>query len=119
MAKAGGELVESWAGTMLYNVSQSYTPALELHEFTDRSLIVDTETVGKGAEAEVVEIALGDCEGNIVYHSLVRLTFNRLPRSMKEQRSDSSEFEGAPWRRSARATGSVLTSWAGGAPCSW
>jgi hypothetical protein len=36
---------------MLYNVRQPYTPALELYEFNDRSLIIDTETVGKGAEA--------------------------------------------------------------------
>ena len=82
---------------MLYNVRQSYTPALELNEFNDRSLIVDTETVGKGAEVEVVEIALGDCAGRIVYHSLVRPTFNRLPRSTKKQRFDSSEFEGASY----------------------
>ena len=82
---------------MLYNVRQSYTPALELNEFTTRSLIIDTETVGKGAEVEIVEIALGDCEGSIVFHSLVRPTFNRLPRSTKEQRFEAAEFEGAPY----------------------
>lgn len=82
---------------MLYNVRQPYTPALELNEFTARALVIDTETVGKGVEVEIVEIALGDCEGRIVYHSLVRPTFNRLPRSTKEQRFDSSEFEGAPY----------------------
>lgn len=82
---------------MLYNVRQSYTLALELNEFTSRALIIDTETVGKGAEVETVEIALGDCEGGIVFHSLVRPTFNRLPRSTKGQRFDSSEFESAPY----------------------
>ncbi len=84
-------------GVMLYNVRQSYTPALELYEFDERSLIVDTETVGAGAEVEIVEIALGDCEGRIVYHSLVRPVFNRLPRSTKGQRFGRAEFEGAPY----------------------
>jgi DNA polymerase III epsilon subunit-like protein len=82
---------------MLYNSRQSYTPALEPHEFDDRSLIIDIETVGKGAEVEVVEIAIGDREGSIVFHSLVRPVFNRLPRSTKEQRFDTAEFEGAPY----------------------
>src|SRR5438309_11766044 len=84
---------------MLYNTRQSYTPALELYEFDDRSLIVDTETVGSGAEVEIVEIALGDCGGDIVYHSLVRPVFNGLPRSTRGQRFDRSEFESAPYWR--------------------
>lgn len=53
--------------------------------------------VGKGAGVEVVEIALGDCKGQIVYHSPVRPAFKRPPRSTKGQRFDSSEFEGAPY----------------------
>lgn len=82
---------------VLYNTKHSYTPALELYEFNDRSLIIDTETVGAGAEVEVVEIALGDCEGKIFYHSLVRPTFNKLPRSTKGQRFDLTEFDDAPY----------------------
>jgi hypothetical protein len=56
---------------MLYNTRQPYTPALELYELGDRSLIIDTETVGSGPEVEIVEIAFGNCAGEIVYHSLV------------------------------------------------
>lgn len=82
---------------MLYNSRQPYTPALELYEFNERSLIIDTETVGSGAEVEVVEVALGDSAGRIVYHTLVRPVYNRLPRATKEQRFGPEEFEGAPY----------------------
>lgn len=82
---------------MLYNTRQPYTPALEAYELNERSLIVDTETVGSGSSVEVVEIALGDHTGEIVCHSLVRPVFNRLPRSTKAQRFDPEEFEGAPY----------------------
>ena len=61
---------------MLYNSRQPYTPALEPYEFNGRSLIIDTETVGSGPSVEIIEIALGDCEGKIVYHSLVRPAYN-------------------------------------------
>lgn len=81
---------------MLYNTQQSYTPALEPYEFNEHSLIIDTETVGAGRGIEVVEIALGDSHGRIVYHSLVRPLFNSPPRSTKEQRFEAGEFEAAP-----------------------
>jgi DNA polymerase III epsilon subunit-like protein len=81
---------------MLYNARQSYTPALELHEFNERSLIIDTETVGVGAAIEIVEIALGDRRGEILYHSLVRPLYNKPPHSTKVQRFDAYEFEAAP-----------------------
>lgn len=81
---------------MLYNARQSYTPALDPCEFNERSLIIDTETVGAGPSVEVVELALGDCEGRIVYHSLVRPLYNRLPRSTREQRFTRAEFDDAP-----------------------
>jgi hypothetical protein len=44
---------------MLYNVRQPYTPALEFYEITERPLIIDTETIGKSAEVEIVDIAPG------------------------------------------------------------
>ena len=81
---------------VLYNTRQSYTPALDPFEFNERSLIIDTETVGAGPSVEVVEIALGDCRGRIVYHTLVRPLYNRLPRSTRAQRFTRDEFEGAP-----------------------
>jgi DNA polymerase III epsilon subunit-like protein len=82
---------------MLYNTRQPYTPALELYELGERSLIVDTETVGSGPEVEIVEIAFGNCAGEIVYHSLVHPAFNNLPRSTKEQRFGPKEFDDAPY----------------------
>jgi DNA polymerase III epsilon subunit-like protein len=81
---------------VLYNARQPYTPALEPYEFNERSLIIDTETVGAGPSVEVVEIALGDCRGRIVYHSLVRPLYNAPPRATKGQRFDPREFESAP-----------------------
>lgn len=81
---------------MLYNTRQSYTPALEPYEFNDRALILDTETVGAGSSVEVVEIAIGDSAGRIIYHSLIRPVFNQLPRSSKEQRFERDEFDAAP-----------------------
>lgn len=81
---------------MLYNTRQPYTPTLEPYEFNDRALIIDTETVGAGPSIEVVEVALGDSTGQIVYHSLIRPVFNQLPRSTKEQRFEPTEFDAAP-----------------------
>jgi DNA polymerase III epsilon subunit-like protein len=81
---------------VLHNARQSYTPALDPCEFNERSLIIDTETVGAGPAVEVVELALGDSEGRIVYHTLVRPLYNRLPRATREQRFAQGEFAGAP-----------------------
>src|SRR4051812_19379545 len=81
---------------MLYNARQPYTPALEPCELNQRALIIDTETVGAGSSVEVVEIALGDRSGTIIYHSLVRPVFNRLPRTARGQRFDRAEFDAAP-----------------------
>ncbi len=51
---------------MHYNTRLLYTPALEPHEFNDRALIFDTETIGSGPLTEIIEVALGDTNGNIV-----------------------------------------------------
>lgn len=82
---------------MLYNVRQSYTPPLEPYEFNSRALIIDTETVGSGAEVEIVELALCDSEGQLIFDTLVRPIYNALPRSSKEQRFERSEFASAPY----------------------
>src|ERR1051325_7054557 len=81
---------------VLYNARQSYTPALDPCEFNERSLIIDTETVGAGPSIEIVELALGDCRGRIVAHTLVRPLYNRLPRATKTQRFTHLEFADAP-----------------------
>ena len=81
---------------MLYTTKQLYTPALHRHELNDRALIIDTETVGSGPQIEIIEIALGDMSGNIVYDALVRPTYNRLPTPSKHQRFERAEFEVAP-----------------------
>lgn len=44
---------------MHYNTHLLYTPPLEPHEFNDRALILDTETIGSGPLTEVIEVALG------------------------------------------------------------
>lgn len=81
---------------MLYNAKQSYTPILEPYEVNSHALIVDTETVGSGALIEIVEIAVGDVDGNILYHSLIHPIYNPLPRTTKHQRFDKAEFADAP-----------------------
>jgi DNA polymerase III epsilon subunit-like protein len=81
---------------VLYNTKQSYTPPLEAYEFNQHALIIDTETVGSGALIEIVEIALGDIDGKIIYHSLIHPVFNPLPRSTKQQRFERAEFASAP-----------------------
>ncbi|HEX8137986.1 MAG TPA: 3'-5' exonuclease [Pyrinomonadaceae bacterium] len=81
---------------MHFNVKQLYTPQLEIYELNDRALVIDTETVGAGPTVEIIEIALGDMNGEIIYESLVRPTFNALPPPSKHHRFDRAELEGAP-----------------------
>jgi DNA polymerase III subunit epsilon len=81
---------------MLYTTKQSYTPPLHPHEFNERALIVDTETVGAGPQVEIVEIAVGDTLGGIVFESLVNPTFNPLPPPSKHHRFERAEFAAAP-----------------------
>lgn len=82
---------------MQFNVKQSYTPALELYELNERTLIIDTETVGAGPTIEVIEIAIGDVSGNILFESLVRPVLNRLPPPAKHARFNRSAFIDAPY----------------------
>lgn len=82
---------------MYFNTKQLYTPALAIYEFNDRSLIVDTETVGAGATAEIIEIAFGNASGEIVFQSLVRPVFNAIPRASTEGRFDKAELMRAPY----------------------
>lgn len=81
---------------MLYNTKQTYTPALEPYEFDRHALIIDTETVGAGPFVEVIEVALGDSEGRIIYESVVRPVYNPLPPPSKHLRFAGAELEGAP-----------------------
>src|SRR5918912_1908309 len=81
---------------MYFNTKQLYTPALEIHEFNEKALIIDTETVGAGPTVEIIEIALGDSEGEIVFESLVQPVFNPLPPPSKHHRFVREEFDGAP-----------------------
>ncbi|HEY0003806.1 MAG TPA: 3'-5' exonuclease [Pyrinomonadaceae bacterium] len=81
---------------MYFNTKQLYTPALEIHEFNERSLIIDTETVGAGPTLEIIEIAFGDARGEIIFESLVQPVFNPLPPRSKHHRFERSEFESAP-----------------------
>jgi len=81
---------------MFYNTKQFYTPALERSEFNERALIIDTETVGAGPLIEIIELALGDTGGQIIYQTIVQPVFNPLPRPAKHQRFARSEFADAP-----------------------
>jgi len=81
---------------MHYNTRLLYTPALEPHEFNDRALILDTETIGSGPLTEIIEVALGDTRGDILYQTLVRPVFNPLPPQSKHKRFDRAEFADAP-----------------------
>jgi hypothetical protein len=55
---------------MLYNFRQPYTPPLKPYGFKEHALNIDAETVGSGPAAEVVELALRDYDGEIIYSSL-------------------------------------------------
>jgi DNA polymerase-3 subunit epsilon len=81
---------------MLYTSKQAYTPPLHAHEFNEHALIIDTETVGAGPQIEIVEVALGDTRGEIIFSTLVKPLYNRLPPSSKHQRFERGEFERAP-----------------------
>ncbi len=81
---------------MHFNTKQLYTPALEIYELNERALIIDTETVGAGPTVEIIELALGDTSGNIIYETLVQPVFNPLPPPSKHHRFDKAELTGAP-----------------------
>ncbi len=81
---------------MLYTLRQFYTPPLQGHEFNERALIIDTETVGAGPQIEIIEVALCDSRGEIVFDTLVRPTFNPLPAPSRHTRFAREEFESAP-----------------------
>jgi DNA polymerase III epsilon subunit-like protein len=82
---------------MHFNLKQSYTPALEPYELNERALVIDTETIGTGPTIEVIEVAIADVAGNILYESLVRPVFNRLPPSSKHARFERAAFADAPY----------------------
>jgi DNA polymerase-3 subunit epsilon len=82
---------------VLYTSRLPYTPALEAYEFNERALIIDTETLGAGPSIEVVELALGDTSGRIVFQSLVRPVYNRLPPPSKHRRFEAEDFSRAPY----------------------
>jgi DNA polymerase III epsilon subunit-like protein len=79
-----------------YNLKLPYTPALEPYELNERALVIDTETIGRGQTLEVIEIAIADHRGRIIFESLVKPSVNRLPPLSKHHRFDRSEFETAP-----------------------
>jgi DNA polymerase III epsilon subunit-like protein len=82
---------------MHFNLKQPYTPALEAYELNERALIIDTETIGTGPTIEVIEVAVADVAGNILYESLVRPVFNRLPPQSKHARFDRKALDAAPY----------------------
>ena len=94
---------------MHFNIKQLYTPQLELYEFNERALIVDTETVGAGPTVEIIELAIGNTEGEIIYETLVQPVFNALPPLSKHQRFSRAELKDAPfWKEIWPQVSSVI-----------
>jgi DNA polymerase-3 subunit epsilon len=58
----------------------TYTPSLHLDEIDEQALIIDTETTGRSVTAEIIEVAICDIDGAILFESLVRPT-ERVPSS--------------------------------------
>jgi DNA polymerase-3 subunit epsilon len=84
---------------MIFNSKQYYTPALEPYEFAEPALLIDTETVGTGPLIEIIELAIGNTEGEILFETLVQPIYNPLPPRSKHQRFGPEEFKQAPtWR---------------------
>ncbi|HEV3468680.1 MAG TPA: 3'-5' exonuclease [Pyrinomonadaceae bacterium] len=81
---------------MFYNTKLLYTPPLEPYELNERALVIDTETVGSGTSVEIVEIALADADGRLLFESLVKPVFNPLPPPSKHHRFERGEFSAAP-----------------------
>ena len=57
-----------------------YTLTLRADEITDRALVIDTETTGRGATSEIIEIAVVTLDGAPLFSSLVR-PMSAVPRS--------------------------------------
>lgn len=51
-----------------------YTLPLYAGEIDHRALVIDTETTGRSVTSEIIEVAVCDMEGRILYESLVRPT---------------------------------------------
>ena len=81
---------------MLFNTKLFYTPALEPHELNERVLIIDTETLGSGPAVEIIELAVGDSSGRIIFESLVSPLFNPLPSPSRHRRFETADFSSAP-----------------------
>ncbi|MBA3712236.1 MAG: 3'-5' exonuclease [Pyrinomonadaceae bacterium] len=58
----------------------SYTPTLHRDEINSRALVIDTETTGRGATAEIIEVAVCTLDGELIFESLVR-PMSSVPRA--------------------------------------
>jgi DNA polymerase-3 subunit epsilon len=58
----------------------AYTLPLHPSEVLDRALILDTETTGRSLTAEIIEVAVCDLHGRLLFESLARPSVNH-PRS--------------------------------------
>lgn len=57
-----------------------YTLTLRAEDITDRALVIDTETTGRGATSEIIEVAVVTLDGTPLFSSLVR-PMSAVPRS--------------------------------------
>ncbi|MDQ3253672.1 MAG: hypothetical protein M3R15_07155, partial [Acidobacteriota bacterium] len=58
----------------------SYTPTLHRDEINSRALVIDRETTGRGATAEIIEVAVCTLDGELIFESLVR-PMSSVPRA--------------------------------------
>lgn len=57
-----------------------YTLTLDIGEINHHALVIDTETTGRSITAEIIEVAVCDIEGRLLYERLVRPTAS-VPRA--------------------------------------
>lgn len=68
-----------------------YTPALVTAEINERALIIDTETTGRSATSEIIEVALCTIGGEVIFESFVKPSAS-VPRAAARIHSLTTEM---------------------------
>ncbi|MDS9914977.1 3'-5' exonuclease [Pseudomonas aeruginosa] len=75
---------------------QAQVSAVALGWLNEDGLVLDTETTGLGDEAQIIEIAIGDVHGNILFSSRVSPTVPIEPRAAEIHGIQHEHLVGAP-----------------------